>query len=114
MHKIIKAKSYVFEAEPPIDAINFLEKWGRLVKKGEVYIYTIEMGDIKSKKIEDSPTKSVKRIYINSGCGCVLEIDEIKDFDNEKTTYTIYKKKICKTHQEINDSASASEPVERP
>ncbi|RFA92949.1 hypothetical protein [Pyrobaculum aerophilum] len=99
MQRALRGKSYVFEGELPEEVALLLEKWGKLVKRGEVAIYSIEQGEIKIRKISESPTKSVRRIYINPACGCVLEIDESRDFEEGRIAYALYKKRLCPEHQ---------------
>lgn len=99
MQRVLRSKSYVFEGDLPEEAVLLLEKWGRLVKKGEIQVYSIEQGEIKVRKISESPTRSTRRIYINPACGCLLEIDESRDFEEGQVAYSIYKKKLCQEHQ---------------
>ncbi|ABL87522.1 conserved hypothetical protein [Pyrobaculum islandicum DSM 4184] len=99
MQKVIRSKSYVFEGELPEEISTLLEKWGRLVKRGEVAVYMIDSGEIKMRKISENPTQVVRRIYIHPSCGCMLEIDETRDFEQGKTTYTLYMKKLCQEHK---------------
>ncbi|MEZ0320144.1 MAG: hypothetical protein ABWK05_09195 [Pyrobaculum sp.] len=99
MQKVIRSRSYVFEGELPQDILEVLTKWGSVVKRGEVYVYTIETGEIKARKIADEPGRAVRRIYITPGCGCVLELDEVRDFELGGVSYSVYRKKLCPTHQ---------------
>jgi len=99
MQKVVRSKSYVFEGDVPQEVSELLKKWGTLVKKGEVYLYAVDMGEIKVRKIADEPTKTIRRIYIMPDCGCVLELDETRNFENGVVTYSIFKKRLCPTHQ---------------
>jgi len=99
MQKVVRTKTYIFEGELPEEASALLEKWGTLVKRGQVTTYTIDSGEIRIRKVAEGPTYSVRRIYIGPSCGCLLEIEERRDFEEEKTTYSIYRKRLCPTHQ---------------
>ncbi|MEM1598664.1 MAG: hypothetical protein QXP31_05800 [Pyrobaculum sp.] len=99
MQKVVRSKSYVFEGELPQDILEVLTKWGNAVKKGEVCIYTIDTGEIKARRIVEGPMRTVRRIYITPGCGCVVELDELRDFELGSVSYSVYKKKLCPTHQ---------------
>ncbi|MEM0369173.1 MAG: hypothetical protein QXT46_04835 [Pyrobaculum sp.] len=99
MQKIVRGKSYIFEGDLPHEITTLLEKWGRLIKRGEIVIYTIDTGEIKSKRLSETPTSVLRRIYIQQRCGCLLEIDEDKNFETNTVTYRIFKKRLCGEHQ---------------
>jgi len=99
MQKVIRGKTYIFEGELPEEISGLLEKWGRLVKRGEIITYSIESGEMRMRKVADGPTYSVRRIYIEPGCGCLLEIDERRDFEENQVSYSIYRKTLCPQHQ---------------
>jgi hypothetical protein len=99
MQKVIRSKTYIFEGELPEEISSLLEKWGRLVKRGEVATYSIESGEMRMRKVADGPTYSVRRIYVEPACGCLLEIDERRDFEENKVSYSIYSKTLCPQHQ---------------
>ncbi|MFN3803874.1 MAG: hypothetical protein ACK4SY_02340 [Pyrobaculum sp.] len=98
--KVVRSKTYVFEGQVPGDVVAILEKWGRAIRRDAITVYTIEQGEIRAKKVSESPSQVVRRIYINPHCGCVLELDEIKDFERDNVSYVVIKKKICQTHQQ--------------
>ncbi|MFN7105769.1 MAG: hypothetical protein ACK4M3_04220, partial [Pyrobaculum sp.] len=85
--KVIRSKTYVFEGQVPQDVVAHLERWGKAIRRDNITVYTIELGEIKAKKISESPTRAVRRIYINPQCGCMLELDEIKDFEQDSVVY---------------------------
>jgi len=99
MQKVIRGKTYIFEGELPEEISGLLEKWGRLVKRGEITMYSIESGEMRMRKVADGPTYSVRRIYVEPGCGCLLEIDERRDFEENQVSYSIHRKKLCPQHQ---------------
>jgi hypothetical protein len=99
MQKIIRSKTYIFEGELPEEVSTLLERWGNLVKKGEVVAYTVESGEMRIRKVAEGPTYTVKRIYIEPSCGCLLELDERRDFEENKVAYSIYRKRLCAQHQ---------------
>lgn len=99
MQRVIRSKTYIFEGELPEEVSTLLEKWGKLVKKGEVVAYTVESGEIRIRKVAEGPTYTVKRIYIEPSCGCLLELDERRDFEENKVAYSIYRKRFCAQHQ---------------
>jgi|GEM_PF-706007 hypothetical protein len=99
MQKVIRGKTYIFEGELPEEISGLLEKWGRLVKRGEITTYSIESGEMRMRKVADGPTYSVRRIYVEPGCGCLLEIDERRDFEENQVSYSIHRKKLCPQHQ---------------
>jgi hypothetical protein len=49
--------------------------------------------------VAEGPTYTVKRIYIEPGCGCLLELDERRDFEENIVAYSIYRKRLCTQHQ---------------
>jgi len=99
MQKVIRSKTYIFEGELSEEICGLLEKWGRLVKRGEITTYSIESGEMRMRKVAEGPTYTVRRIYVEPGCGCLLEIDEGRDFEKNKVSYSIYRKKLCPQHQ---------------
>lgn len=99
MQKIVRSKSYVFEGVLPDEVVALLEKWGRVVKRGEIYAYTLDSGEIKAKKVSESPSELVRRIYVHPGCGCVLELDERRNFETGEVTYSVYRQRLCPSHQ---------------
>ena len=99
MQKVIRGKTYIFEGELPEEISGLLEKWGRLVKRGEITTYSIESGEMRMRRVADGPTYSVRRIYVEPGCGCLLEIDERRDFEENQVSYSIHRKTLCPQHQ---------------
>lgn len=99
MQKVVRGKSYIFEGVLPEEIINVLQKWGSVVRRGEVTIFTVDSGEIKARKISDTPSSSVRRIYITSSCGCSMEIDETRNFETGEVSYAVYKTRLCPLHQ---------------
>ena len=97
--KVVRSRAYVFEGELPEEVVALLEKWGQLVKRGEVAVYSMDSGEVRVKKVADSPTKVVRRLYISPGCGCLVELDEERDFEEGKVRYSLAKKRLCPAHQ---------------
>lgn len=83
----------------PEEAATLLEKWGKLAKKGEIAVYSIESGEIRVRKVAEGPTYSARRIHVQPTCGCVLELEELRDFEQMRVSYRVVAKKLCKEHQ---------------
>ncbi len=98
MQRVVRSKVFIFEGEPPEGAA-VLENWGVLTKRDKISIFTIESGEIRVKKIREDITSVVRRIYIKPACGCLLTLEEIRDFENETVTYLVVDKKLCPSHQ---------------
>lgn len=98
MQKIVRSKKFIFEGELPGDAA-ILEKWGVLSKRDKISIYTIESGEIRVSKMREDATRVIRRVRIKPACGCLLELDEIRDFEKETVTYAIVDIKLCPRHQ---------------
>jgi len=97
--KVVRSRAYVFEGELPEEVVALLEKWGRLVKRGEVAVYSMDSGEVKVKKVAEDPAKVVRRLYISPGCGCLVELDEVRDFEEGKVRYSLAKTRLCPEHQ---------------
>lgn len=99
MQRVVRSRSYVFEGNLTGDVVTLLEKWGTAKKSGEVVIFAINSGEIKIRKVSEGPNSVVRRIYIGPTCGCLLELDEVRSFEEGRVTYSIFKLRLCQDHQ---------------
>ncbi|MCU7787461.1 hypothetical protein ODS41_05945 [Pyrobaculum sp. 3827-6] len=99
MQKVVRGRSYVFEGELAGDVVTLLEKWGTVKRSGEVVIFSIDSGEIKIRKVSESPSAVVRRIYISPSCGCLLELDETRNFEEGRVFYSLHKLRLCQEHQ---------------
>ncbi|MBP1449038.1 MAG: hypothetical protein JZD41_03330 [Thermoproteus sp.] len=99
MQRITRTKSFVFEGKIGDEIASKLSLWGRVFVKGELLIFSIDSGEIKARSMKADAKSSVRRIYIEPACGCRMEIDEIRDFENDTISYNLVEVKYCPQHK---------------
>ncbi len=99
MQRVVRTKTFVFEAPISEEIVSKLSLWGRVTSKGNLTIFAMDSGEIKTKILKEDARNKVRRIYIEPSCGCVLTLDEVRDFDKETLYYKFIKYEPCPQHK---------------
>ncbi|MFB6489742.1 MAG: hypothetical protein TU35_000595 [Thermoproteus sp. AZ2] len=101
MQRIIKSRNFIFEGGLD-DAIKArLGAWGRIIPKGDLVFFELDSGEVKVRALGGDARTSLRRIYIKPACGCVMELDEVRNFDDGSISYKLVKFKPCPQHASI-------------
>ncbi|AEA11793.1 MAG: hypothetical protein ACP5I3_01925 [Thermoproteus sp.] len=99
MQRVVKTKTFVFEAPISEEIVARLSQWGRVASKGSLTVFTIDSGGVTTKVVKEDARSKVRRIYIEPPCGCLLVLDEVRDFERDTLYYRFVKYEPCDRHK---------------
>lgn len=101
MQRVIRSRSFIFEGGLDDVVKAKLSAWGRIVPKGNLIFFELDSGEVKVRALGGDAHTSLRRIYVKPACGCVMELDEVRNFDDGSITYRLVKFKPCQQHASI-------------
>ncbi|MEZ0248956.1 MAG: hypothetical protein ABWJ97_06755 [Thermoproteus sp.] len=99
MQRVVRSKTFVFEAPISDEIVARLSQWGRVASKGVLTVFTMDSGEVKTRVVKEDARSRVRRIYIEPSCGCLLELDEVRDFERDTLYYRFVKFEPCPKHK---------------
>ncbi|CCC81313.1 hypothetical protein [Thermoproteus tenax] len=99
MQRITKSKTFVFEAPISDEIVAKLKQWGQVSTSAALTVFTLGSGEVRIRVIRDTPSVKVRRISIKPECGCVLELDEVREFEKGTVYYRYIGYKPCEAHK---------------
>lgn len=99
MQRIVRTKTFVFEAPISDEIISKLSLWGQVASRGRLTVFVMDSGEIKTRVVKEDARNKVRRIYIEPSCGCKLTLDEVRDFERDSLYYKFIKYEPCDKHK---------------
>ncbi|KUO85468.1 MAG: hypothetical protein RXQ56_07910 [Thermoproteus sp.] len=99
MQRVVKTKTFVFEAPISEEIVARLSQWGRVASSGALTVFTIDAGEVTTKVIREDARGKVRRIYVRPPCGCLLVLDEVRDFEHDTLYYRFVRYDPCAQHK---------------
>ncbi len=99
MQRVVRTKTFVFEAPISDEIVSKLSSWGQVASKGRLTVFTMDSGEIKTRIVRENARSRIRRIYIEPSCGCKLILDEVRDFEQDTLYYRFVKYEPCDRHK---------------
>lgn len=99
MQRVVRSRGFVFEAPLPSGVEGLLGLWGSISRRGAVAAFVMESGEVRTRKVEEDARRSVRRISVAPPCGCLLELEEVRDFEAGSVSYREARRALCPRHK---------------